>query len=379
MDRATDQIENTPRNRQVFEFFVQNNRSELFVFMILSLFLWVLFYFLDRFVLSEIPIADEIMVRLFGFVFLAGSFYFMLNHARTPLAWDLAITTAMCVLCLVWVFLLIKSQAEMSPLYPSCSVAFVGAISLFVTRYISLVLLGMAVVAGMIAYVMHEKFSLVHPNIVKEYFILAVPVLFFLVALAWQNMRRVDDIFDFHINTRDQRKRLIRDNDQLRERASTDALTGLPNRSLFEASHATLMAQKTPFGLLIMDIDYFKMINEGYGHGVGDGVIAKVASSIDALLPDTASVFCLGGEEFVILVDDSDRDGLSALANTLVSSIKNLCIPHNSRPDALGLVTISMGGCVCDPYEPRGLKAHLEAADHNLYDAKSNGRNTFVI
>lgn len=383
MERATDQIkpktEGKSRKRQLFDFYTQSSRSEFLVFMVLILLVWVVFYFTDRLVITDTSIVDGLILRFVGFVITAVVFYFMLNHARTPFAWDVSITICMCVLCLGWVALLLQSKSQFSPLYPCCSVAFVGVISLFVTRYIGVAVLGMAFITGMTAYVLHEKFSAIHPNILIELTVLSLPLLIFFLTLTWQNWRRVEAIFDFHVNTREQRKRLIRDNDKLRENASTDALTNLPNRSSFEASHAALMAQKKPFGLLIIDIDHFKMINESYGHGVGDGVIVKIASSINAVLSDEAALFSLGGEEFVVLVEDTDEEDLRVLAHTLVTYVKNLCIPHNARPDTLGLVTVSIGGCICDPDDIRGLKAHLERADHNIYDAKSKGHNTFVI
>lgn len=379
MKRATDIIETKSREGQIFDFYVRNNRFEIFVFMALTLVSWGGFYFADRWAMSDIPVTDELLIRVLGFVFVAVVFYFMLNHAKTPFVWDLVITVCMCVLCLGWALLLMQTKSNISPLYPFCSVAFIGGVSVFVTRYVWVAVLGMMVIGLMMGGVMYEKFSGVHPNILIEFIILALPLFIFFLVLTWQNLKRVDDIFDFYINTRNQRKRLIRDNDKLREQASLDALTGLPNRKSFEALHTSLSNQDIPFGLLIIDIDYFKMINEGYGHGVGDGVIVKLASSIDAILPDTATLFCLGGEEFVVLVENTDAKKLSTLASTLVSSVKGLCIPHKSRPDTIGLVTISVGGCMCDPEEPRGLKAHLETADHNIYDAKSQGRNTYVI
>lgn len=379
MERATDIVETKSRERQVFDFYVQSSRFEILIFMVLTLLAWGVFYFTDRWAISDIPLTDELIIRFLGFVFIVMVFYFMLNHAKTPFVWDLVITGCMCVLCLGWVLLLMQSKSNISPLYPFCAIAFIGGISVFVTRYIWVAVLGMVVVGLMTGCVMYEKFSDAYPSILTEFIILALPLFIFFLVLTWQNLKRVDDIFDFYINTRNQRKRLIRDNDKLREQASLDALTGLPNRKSFEVLHASLSSQKAPFGLLIIDIDYFKMINEGYGHGVGDGVIVKLGSSIDAILPDTATLFCLGGEEFVVLVQNTDVKNLSALANTLVSSVKSLCIPHKSRPDAIGLVTISVGGCMCDPEEPRGLKAHLETADHNIYDAKSQGRNTYVI
>ncbi|RSM40104.1 hypothetical protein DMB66_57560 [Actinoplanes sp. ATCC 53533] len=160
--------------------------------------------------------------------------------------------------------------------------------------------------------------------------------------------------------------------------ALTDGLTGLFNRRHFfqlaDREIATARRRASPLTALMLDIDHFKQINDGYGHPVGDQVIVTVANRLNATIRKTDLVGRYGGEEFVIFLPDTGYDG----ANILAERIRAAVADHPVETDAGPLtVTASIG---LAPYlftdtEPGSL---LARADEALYGAKQSGRNRVV-
>jgi two-component system cell cycle response regulator len=183
------------------------------------------------------------------------------------------------------------------------------------------------------------------------------------------------------VRTQIRRKRYadrLRDNVQLSlEMAITDQLTGLHNRHYLEQHLGTLVDQATkrsrPLSLLIIDIDHFKAINDTYGHLAGDEVLVGFANRIRSAVRgiDLASRF--GGEEFVVVMPDSNEDVAYRVGERLrgLISAQPFSIGEGHEPIS---VTASIGvGSIEGPEDsPTDLLARADAA---LYQAKRNGRN----
>ncbi|WP_161993146.1 sensor domain-containing protein [Lacisediminimonas profundi] len=163
--------------------------------------------------------------------------------------------------------------------------------------------------------------------------------------------------------------------DELVRLAYRDALTGLPNRSLFAdrvkqaVEHS--LRHGSQLGLMMLDLDRFKVINDTLGHPAGDELLRAIAARLQQSVRSEDTVARLGGDEFAILVVDvPDLWDLTRLAQKLVASV--------SRPVTVAghLLTIStsIGVAVCpdDAVEPEAL---IKAADMAMYDAKEGGRN----
>jgi diguanylate cyclase (GGDEF)-like protein len=156
-------------------------------------------------------------------------------------------------------------------------------------------------------------------------------------------------------------------------RALTDGLTGLPNRRAIEDSLKRMAAYAdragTPLGVVLFDLDHFKQINDIHGHEKGDEVLAAVGVVLatNARASDVGGRF--GGEEFIALLPDTDRDAAAEIAERLRVAISMLDIAGVSRP-----ITASFGAASIpeDASEPTLL---LRGADRALYLAKSRGRN----
>jgi diguanylate cyclase (GGDEF)-like protein len=165
-------------------------------------------------------------------------------------------------------------------------------------------------------------------------------------------------------------------NAQLERLATTDALTGLHNRRYLQRSmdFELVRAQRAehPFCLLMMDIDHFKKVNDTWGHAVGDQVLVEVARLLQENLRTTDLRARWGGEEFVALLLDSDREAGMHTAEKIRSVIERTAI--EAGLDQPVRVTISIGvACFPDDgVEERKLFAH---ADDALYRAKEGGRN----
>ncbi len=163
------------------------------------------------------------------------------------------------------------------------------------------------------------------------------------------------------------------------EMAITDALTGLHNRHYMERHMQALVAEadqkQKPLSLLVSDIDYFKSINDTYGHNVGDIVLQEFANRLKSNARSMDLVCRFGGEEFVIVMPDTDL----ALAYTIAERLRKAVADTPFTVDEKRKVdiTASMGIAALEAQEDTPIKL-LERADKALYQAKRDGRNRVV-
>lgn len=169
---------------------------------------------------------------------------------------------------------------------------------------------------------------------------------------------------------------LIAVRDQLRYRASHDALTGIANRSAildaFTREHSRQIREGGSFGIILADIDHFKLVNDTHGHLSGDAVLKEVARAMSGCVRPYDTVGRYGGEEFLIVVPASDSQGTLVLAERIRRAIESQ--PVTTEAGAVK-VTLSLGIAVSDPAEPAESQTLLQMADEALYRAKDQGRN----
>lgn len=158
---------------------------------------------------------------------------------------------------------------------------------------------------------------------------------------------------------------------RLENLASTDSLTGVRNRSLLELSLDQTIFRcqrnKTPAALLILDLDYFKKVNDRYGHDVGDLVLRDVGGLLRRRLRRVDNAYRLGGDEFLVLLEDSDETGAMKVAEELRSSLLKLV------SDSTPAISTSIG--VTTWREGEDWQSWVKRGDQNLYRAKAAGRN----
>ena len=170
--------------------------------------------------------------------------------------------------------------------------------------------------------------------------------------------------------------RLVR---QLRHLSDHDALTGVLNRRGFEEKlkleGERLRRYGTPFAVLSIDIDHFKRVNDRFGHGVGDEVLTRVATTLSIGLRDVDRIGRMGGEEFCVLLPHSDETGAAGAAQRLRERVRELCAvaTEPSQP-----ITVSIGVALAsDPAEPQ--PDLMRRLDRALYRAKVSGRDRVEI
>ncbi len=169
----------------------------------------------------------------------------------------------------------------------------------------------------------------------------------------------------------------------LAEVASHDGLTGLLNRSAFDAELRRIWdgaaRKREPVALLMLDIDHFKAYNDRYGHPAGDQCLRAVAAACrQAARRPRDALARYGGEELIAVLPGADREHALATGRTLVEAVAALGMAHAASPTAAH-VTISVGIAVREAGEETSAEALIRCADEALYAAKAQGRNRCML
>lgn len=184
-----------------------------------------------------------------------------------------------------------------------------------------------------------------------------------------------DHLQQLYSEIKQKQLQLLEINNELMQLSNSDKLTGIANRRYFQSQLAIFIEnyqnEQVPFSLLIIDIDYFKQVNDTYGHLVGDEILMKLATILkdNARPEDTVARF--GGEEFTIILDNTNSDQALMMAKKFNKQVENVIWP------TIGRLTISIG---CATYLPNDTEDTLfQHADDALYESKRNGRNQATL
>ncbi|QJD84840.1 sensor domain-containing diguanylate cyclase [Cohnella herbarum] len=173
-----------------------------------------------------------------------------------------------------------------------------------------------------------------------------------------------------HAELGKKQEELIELNRRLESQASTDGLTGARNRRFFQESLAgslsTFHRLHIPFSLLLLDIDYFKRINDTYGHPVGDEILIKLAKTLQAESREIDIVARYGGEEFAIILPGVDRDNATLIAERCRLTVEQADWGEYGITVSVGAATVT---------EEDTDETLVVRADQALYASKSRGRN----
>lgn len=171
---------------------------------------------------------------------------------------------------------------------------------------------------------------------------------------------------------------------ELERVSQVDSLTELYNKRYFnevairEWRNATRL--NSPLAIIMIDIDYFKKYNDTYGHLQGDECLKNVATEIQNSVRrprDTVARF--GGEEFVVLLPETDIEGATLIAQNLLANVEKLAIEHVGSALKGKVVTVSIGVAAAFPGEVDTMESLLKQVDQALYAAKNEGRNCFRV
>jgi two-component system, cell cycle response regulator len=176
-------------------------------------------------------------------------------------------------------------------------------------------------------------------------------------------------------------EKLVQAREEMRHKATHDGLTGIWNRAaILSLTNSELLRssrRKSPFSVLLCDVDHFKRVNDEYGHLAGDLVLQEISRRLSSAVRGYDAVGRYGGEEFLILLNDCEESVLQARANEIRSLISTS--PVSADHVAL-FVTMSVGAATFDPEEGAPtIEQLLARADAALYQAKRDGRNCVVL
>jgi diguanylate cyclase (GGDEF)-like protein/PAS domain S-box-containing protein len=173
----------------------------------------------------------------------------------------------------------------------------------------------------------------------------------------------------------------IRELEEENEKMFFDALTGIYNRRFFNEMIARLIKSLSRsnnlLSLLMVDVDFFKMYNDTYGHAKGDDCLKAIAAVLKENIPRADDfVARYGGEEFVIVLPNTGENGARIVADRLIKKIRERNIPHETS-SAAAYVTVSMGITTGEVKHTHTAEDFIEQADRMLYKSKQSGRNKY--
>jgi len=187
--------------------------------------------------------------------------------------------------------------------------------------------------------------------------------------------KRLYNKIHFHIQLHEQKQALKQHNDNLKQLSTTDQLTKLYNRKYFDETIEREMQRasryETSLSIIIIDIDFFKKVNDTYGHMAGDHILSTFASLIKENIRSTDMAFRYGGEEFVLLLPNTTVQDAKLLARKLRTVVNGY---NFENPKS---ITCSFGISQYKPTETK--ESFFKKADDALYFVKNNGRNNIAI
>jgi diguanylate cyclase (GGDEF)-like protein len=162
---------------------------------------------------------------------------------------------------------------------------------------------------------------------------------------------------------------------ELESLAFRDGQSGILNRRGFAEAHADVAQSGAPYGILLVDVDHFKQINDTHGHAAGDVVIVSVARRIQDRMGAEGTCARWGGDEFIVLLPDCGPKALRAKAHDIMRAA--IEAPIETVPGRSIVVSLSIGACLAE----RGdrLEVATDMADAALYTAKQAGRGRVVV
>lgn len=195
------------------------------------------------------------------------------------------------------------------------------------------------------------------------------PVSFMIIKAKIRAMERIAEM-------RDQLNQL---NSELEALSQLDSLTQIYNRRTFnelaQQQWALAKRHQQPISALMIDVDHFKLFNDHYGHPAGDTCLKKVTQAIKSCLHRSADILGrYGGEEFVVLLPETDAKGAMRVAQAISEALEHLALRHDVSPTT-NFVTASIGGATCLRTTGHDLEELIKNADRALYKAKRAGRN----
>ena len=332
---------------------------------------YALYSIADWLILSDIGLLAVICKSIYTALAMTATFL-IYKFSNRPEHFDLVLPISIVGASALWFYLVSLSSNPNTATYIYASCVFILLANLCVhIRFVPALIV--SAIISTISY--FSAYHILH-GLKEQYLIYLLsynPVLIFSLIISWNLTYKSRRIFLHH-------KLNGLNRDALEHIAHTDMLTGINNRRYFELCAKQLLHHPSPknfpMALLIFDVDYFKRINDNYGHDLGDEVLKKIASVSKRVLRKNDLFARFGGEEFIILLPETEKEDACKIAERLRVEIeKSPVYVSKNRPIYF---TVSTGFTIIDrPTD--NLSAVIKKADNSLYRAKSMGRNLVVL
>jgi diguanylate cyclase (GGDEF)-like protein len=174
----------------------------------------------------------------------------------------------------------------------------------------------------------------------------------------------------------------IRNKKRTYSKAYTDSLTSIKNRRFIEEYFPSIVKEhykkELPLSVIMIDVDFFKLYNDHYGHQQGDEALIKITGAIHSVLRERTDFICrYGGEEILVILTNTNLSGAEMVANRIKKSVDALAIEHEYSVCS-PIATVSQGIYSAVPKSANYAKTLIMRADQGLYEAKNSGRNQFI-
>lgn len=358
-------------NSRFMQFHQLHSRTVLIQLIVLAHVTYLLYGLVDWLVIPDVRF-QSLMIRV-GFTSLVAFTTFVLLKKLNNIKWlDLFLPYVTLIATALWFYLLSLSQSENVLTYLYAAVVFIVIANLAVQVRFLPSLIPSFLICLITFYGVYELTN-ANWGMIQIFSVVYLPILgvsFYISASNTIRNRRTflrRTLNEWHRNALDQL-------------AHTDVLTNLPNRRQFERMAENELARSIrhfePKSLLIFDVDHFKLINDNFGHDVGDQVLQIIADITQQHWRSYDIVARFGGEEFVGILLNTELEQAVKITERLREKIEN----HRLRLEGGTLIgfTISIG-IVEIPAEPPELKQLIRQADQALYRAKKNGRNRVEV
>jgi diguanylate cyclase len=202
------------------------------------------------------------------------------------------------------------------------------------------------------------------------------------LAMETQKMQQSNSKLQEKLEASSQEIKSLRQNlEDVQREAMTDALTGIANRKMFDATLRKRAMEAMEDGgtlcLALTDIDFFKKFNDTYGHQTGDQVLKLVARIMQGNVKGNDLAARYGGEEFAVILPNTEIEDAKTVCEQIRAAVSSKRIRNRSTGEEMGNITLSIGIAQFQPGEP--LSDFIHRADEGLYFAKGNGRNQTVL
>lgn len=361
--------------------YLQHKKQLNFVLLVSALF--YLCYAFPMSVLVPDKQVLDLVFRVFMLVLLGISYYIFFVKQKNIEALDVCLAVFAVVGCLCWLYLIKSSkQFEMNH-FLMAGAAFIPFCANIKTRF-RYAFVGSIIIFSSVFFTLWITYTSTYLVMIDMFFVL-LPITGFSLFICWDNLQRNKQQF-LKLFLDNQEKNILKEyNQSLISQAFTDSLTKMGNRRRFEAEYLPMLTavRKTDdfnIAILILDIDFFKNYNDNYGHLAGDDCLVELSQTLkDITFLFDAKIYRFGGEEFVVAQKYNNKYEIINLARALIASVSDMKIEHLYRNDGKEYVTISIGGCFFDTSKHTNFSDILAEADKKLYQAKAEGKDTFVL